>query len=313
MTFAARIAPEAAPLDAALTRLRPLAPGAVSRAGKALGAALAATRRSRWPERAWRTSSLTSTGFPVELSWSSRDPAVRWTAEASGPETPGPRRLASALAVLRGLGVEADVPDWLTPQPDSQLRFGAWVGGRHDGERDRYKLYVDMAERALPAELLRPSILRSIPARTDWRMAGIDPGTGMVELYGRLPRPEIWEAERLLIRCGLDPAAVVDLAARLTGLPCEDYLLPGDAGFNLAVMDGRLLAAGFFVHAGPLLGDDALVACKIRDLAQRHGWDTGIYEAVLGDGGADTSGRHGMIGFGVATDGNPWMQVGLRP
>lgn len=79
MTFAARIAPEAAPLDAALTRLRPVVPHAARQARKALGAALDGMRRSRWPEVAWKASSLTNTGFPVEMSWSSRDSSVRWT------------------------------------------------------------------------------------------------------------------------------------------------------------------------------------------------------------------------------------------
>jgi hypothetical protein len=313
MTFAARIAPEAAPLDAAFTRLRPIVPKAARRAGRALGAALDSMRRSRWPEIAWRASSLTNTGFPVEMSWSSRDSSVRWTAEASGPDTPEGERLGAALQVLDGLGVSTGVPDWLTPQPGQALRFGAWVGGRHDGEQDRYKLYVDMAGAELPAELLRPSIYHAIPTRVIWRMAGIDQAAGTVEFYGRCQKPEIWEVERLLIRCGLDSAAVVDLASHLTGRPCEDYLLPGTAGVSLTTLNGRLVAAGFFVQAGPLLGADATVSRRLRELAQRYGWDTAIYDAVLGNGGSDGSARHGMIGFGVAEDGRPWIQVGLRP
>jgi len=313
MTFAARIAPEAAPLDAALTRLRPVAPQAARRASRALGAALSNMRRSRWPEIAWRASSLTNTGFPVEMSWSSRDTSVRWTSEASGPETPEGEKLGNALDVLQGLGVNTGVPDWLMPQPGQALRFGAWVGGRHDGERDRYKLYVDMAGAELPAELLRPSILHSIPSRVIWRMAGIDGSAGTVELYGRVQRPEIWEIERLLIRCGLDSASVIDLASHLTGRPCDEYLLPGTAGLSLATLDGRLVAAGFFVQAGPVLGGDEAVSRKLRELAKRYGWDTAIYEAMLGNGAPDKPGRHGMIGFGVSEDGKPWLQVGLRP
>jgi hypothetical protein len=313
MNFAARIAPQAAPLDDAFTRLRPVAPRATRRAGKALGATLAATRHSRWPEVAWKASRLTNTGYPVEMSWSSRDSSVRWTAEAAGPDTPESDRLSAALDVLGGLGVNTDVPDWLVPQPGRQLRFGAWIGGRHDGERDRYKLYVDMADTELPVELLRPSVLHAIPSRTVWRMAGVDAGAGTVELYGRLQKPEIWEIERLLIRCGMDASAVISLATQLTGQPCDDYLLPGTAGLSLAMLDGRLIAAGFFVQAGPLFGSDAAVSRKLRELAGRYGWDMAIYEAVLGNGGGEGAGRHGMIGFGVAADGRPWMQVGLRP
>lgn len=313
MSFAARIAPEAAPLDAAFTRLRPVAPAAVRRAGRALGATLSSMRKSRWPEIAWRTSRLTNTGYPVEMSWSSRDASVRWTSEASGPDTPEAERLQSALRVLSELGVSTEVPDWLVPHPGQQLRFGAWVGGRHDGDRDRYKLYVDMAGVELPADLLRPSVLHAIPSRVTWRMAGVDGGAGTVELYGRVQRPEIWEIERLLIRCGLDASAVIGLASHLTGRPCDEYLLPGTAGISLTTHGGRLVAAGFFVQAGPLLGGDETVSRRLRELATRYGWDTAIYDAVLGNGAPDTSGRHGMVGFGVAEDGRPWIQVGLRP
>lgn len=302
-----------APLEAVLSRLRPLVPQAAQRAGAALSTALAGTHRSCWPEIAWRASRLTNTGFPVEMSWSSRDAAVRWTAEAAGPETPEPERLSSALAVLRTLGVEMDVPDWLVPHPGQELRFGAWVSGRHDGLRDRYKLYVDLAGAELPGELLRSPILQTVPSRTVWRMAGVDTGTGMVELYGRLAKPEVWEAERLLVRCGLDAGPVLELAAQLTGSRCGESLLPGTSGLSLAMLEGRLVAAGFLVHSSPLLGGDPSVARKLRQLAGRHGWDLAIYDALLGNGGPDHPGRHGLIGFGVAADGSPWLQIGLRP
>jgi len=313
MTPAACIAPQAAPLDLAFARLRPVAPEAVRRAERALGTALAGLRRSCWPEIAWGASRLTNTGYPVEMSWSSRDASVRWTAEVAGPETPEAKRLNAALRVLAGLGVETGVPDWLMSHPGQALRFGAWIGGRHDAERDRYKLYIDMAGADLPADLVRSLANWSIPARVVWRMAGMDAASGAVELYGRLARPQIWEVERLLARCGRDASGVIDLAAGLTGLPAGDYLLPGTAGLSLTTMAGRLHVVSFFVQAGPLIGGDVAVARKIRKLARRHGWDTVIYEALLGDDAPSRPGRHGMIGFGVAGQGNPWMQVGLRP
>jgi hypothetical protein len=302
-----------APLDAVLSRLRPIAPQAARQAGAALEAALDGTHRSCWPEIAWRASRLTNTGFPVEMSWSSRDAAVRWTAETAGPETPESERLGSALAVLRALGVDMDVPDWLVPQPGQELRFGSWISGRHDRLRDRYKLYVEMAGVELPGELLRSPILETVPRRTVWRMAGVDTGTGMMELYGKLAKPEIWEVERLLIRGGLAAGPVIELAAQLTGSACDEVLLPGTCGLSLAILDGHLVAAGFLVHSSPLLGGDKSVARKLRQVAGHHDWDLEIYDALLGSGEPEHPGRHGLIGFGVAADGSPWMQIGLRP
>jgi hypothetical protein len=313
MTLAARIAPEAAPLDRAFARLQPLAPDAVRHALRGLGAALEGLRRSCWPEIAWRSSGLTNTGYPVELSWSSRDAALRWTAEVTGPETPEAARLNAAVGALAGMGVAIKLPDWLAPQPGRRLRFGAWIGGRHDAAGDRYKLYIDMAGADLPARLVRSLNLWAVPARIRWRMAGLDAAGGGMELYGRLQRPEIWEVERLLSRCGGDAPAVIALAAALSGSSGSEYLLPGTAGLSLATMAGGRHAVSFFVQAGPLIGGDAQIARKIRQLARRHGWDTALYEALLGDGAPGRPGRHGIIGFGAAAEGVPWLQVGLRP
>lgn len=314
MNFATLIAPETAPLDAALTCMGRDRPQAVRSARKALSAALASTERSCWPEIAWRASSLTNTGFPVELSWSSRDTSVRWTAEATGPETPEAERLNAAISVMRDLGSDINtVPDWLTPQPGQRLRFGAWVGGRHDANEDRYKLYVDLSGTELPTWLLPPTIQHALPSRIVWRMAGVYAETGVVELYSRLAKPKIWEIEWLLIHSGLDSTAIIDLASRLTNRPYDDYLLSGTAGFSLTILDGRLHAAGCFVNSSSLLGNDSAVAGKIRELAHHYGWNTQIYEAILGNGEPEKPGRHGMIGVGITADGNPWMQVGLRP
>ena len=160
--------------------------------------------------------------------------------------------------------------------------------------------------------MLPAVVLEAVPRRIVWRMAGIGAGTRDIEIYGRLPRPETWEIERLLDRCGLE-GAVVALAAELIGRSGADQLLPGTAGLSLAALDGRIVAAGLFVPAGLLLGGDAAVSATLRVVARQHGWDTAIYEALLGAGAADGRGRHGMIGFGVLADGQPWVQVGLRP
>jgi hypothetical protein len=311
MTLAARIGPDAAALDAAMARLRPVAPQAAERAERALAVALAPTHRSRWPELAWQASRLTNTGYPVELAWSSRDPSIRWTAEAAGPDTPEAERLPAALEVLRRLGGGIAVPDWMARQPGQALRFGAWIGGRHNVARDAYKLYIDLAGTEPPPDLLPSAVVAAMPRRIVWRMAGLGAGAGQVELYGRLPRPEAWEVTRMLDRCGIEPAAVVRLATEATGRTGED--LPRTAGLSLAFVDGRPTAAGLFFPAGLLLGSDPAISAALRAIALRQGWDMAIYEAVLGHVGNDGRSRHGMIGIGADADGAAWMQVGLRP
>jgi hypothetical protein len=281
-------------------------PRAAARAEEALHTALAGIRGSRWPEVAWRASSLTNTGFPVEWSWSSRDPSLRWTAEASGPETPERERLPRALEVLRAVGGKAEVPAWLWPRAGQELRFGAWIGGRHDEQRDRYKLYIDASGAKVPAP-------DAVPRRTCWRMAGLESGTGIVELYGRLDTLEVWEVERMLAACALDARPLIAMAGRLAGPARNDRLLPGTAGITVAMHEDAVVAAGVFIHASPLLGSDALIARSVRELAACYRWETSIYEALLGSETPEEAGRHGMIGFGAASHGKPWLQIGLRP
>lgn len=297
------------PLAEVLSRLRRVAPRAAPRADHALSAALAATRASCWPEVAWSASNLTNTGFPVEWSWSSRDAALRWTAETAAPETPEHDRLECALRVLRELGVEAEVPPWLLPPRDAGLRFGAWLGGRHDDSGDRYKLYVEVTDAAVPRKLADDAI----PPRTVWRMAGLDPREGVLELYGKLDKPEVWEIERLLAAHGLDAGPVIELARQLTPWRDDDVPLSRTAGLSLALTGNRVVAAALLVHASPLLGGDETVAHKLRALAVQHRWDTTVYDAILGDDTLQQPGRHGLFGLGVGADGGTWMQIGLRP
>lgn len=303
-------------LAGALGRLRLVLPSGARRAAQALDVTLAGVRSSLWPDVAWRASSLTNTGFPVELSWSSRDQAVRWTAEPTGPEVPELERLRAAQAILRRLGVEAEAPEWLARRPveGKGHQFGAWLGGRHDDSGDRYKLYVELAGMRPPDALLGAAG-GALPARTTWRMAGVNAGEDSVELYARLHRPELWEIARLLSVAGIFAEPLVSLTAELTGRGQREQLLPGTAGLSLVASQGRLVAAACFVHAGPLLGDDGAVRRVIDRVAERHGWDTSVYDAILGPSRAARTGpgRHGMIGVGVGRDGAAWLQVGMRP
>lgn len=296
-------------LAGVLSRLRRVAPQAASRAERALSAALAATRASRWPEVAWSASNLTNTGFPVEWSWSSRDVSLRWTAETAAPETPEHERLECARRVLRELGVEVDVPAWLPPPPGTGLRFGAWLGGRHGESGDRYKLYVEVTDAQVPRQLAGDAV----PSRTIWRMAGLDAGAGVLELYGKLVRPEVWEIERLFAAHGLDAGPAIALARQLTPWRDDDVPLSRTAGLSLALNGDRVVAAALLVHASPLLGGDEAVARKLRALAARHRWDTTLYDAILGDDTLQHPGRHGMFALGAGADGTTWMQIGLRP
>lgn len=299
-----------------LERLSGCDRAAARRAEQAIGLSLAGTRQSIWPEIAWCTSTLTPGGYPLEFAWSSADPAIRWTAEVAGPEVSLDVRLAKALGILRVLGQPVVLPDVLDGKAGHGNRFGTWLGGRHRGSEDRYKLYLEMATAAgwsLARDLLPETVAAAIPGRTTWRMAGYTPDSGIVEIYGRVAHQEIWEIERLLTRCGLDPEPLVSLTAGLTGLDMGARALPGTTGLSLAIdRSGVVVAGGWFALARHLLGPDRVAARAISDMIACQGWRGDLYAALVADIPGEGT-RFGMVGAGVDIGGGPWLQVGYRP
>lgn len=299
-----------------LARLSECDRDAARHAEQAIGLSLAGTRQSIWPEIAWCTSSLTPGGYPLEFAWSSADPAIRWTAEVAGPEVSLDTRLAEALRILRVLGQPVALPDVLDGQAGHGTRFGAWLGGRHRGSEDRYKLYLELATApgwSLVRDLLPEAVAGAIPGRTTWRMAGYTADTGIVEIYGRVAHQEIWEIERLLTTCGLDPVPLVSLTSDLAGPALRDRALPGTTGLSLAIdPGGAVVAGGWFALARHLLGHDRVAARAISDMIARQGWRGDLYAALVADLPSDGT-RVGMVGAGVDIAGRPWLQVGCRP
>lgn len=311
--------PEFAPeqrYEPVLERLAACDCEAGSRAEQAIRMALSDVEKSPWPEVAWCTSTLTPGGYPLEFAWSSRDPAIRWTAEVTGPEVPAAERLSVALAVLQRLGRVVELPNELEDSAGSSTRFGAWLGGRHRGATDAYKLYLELGDPqgwTLAHRLLPACVTAAIPRRTAWRMAGCNTGSGIVELYGRVSRQEIWEVERLLTAGGVDGEPLVGLTSNLLDRDMRPQALPGTTGFSLAVdQNGQVLAGGWFAWSRHLLGHDRAAARVISDMIDRRGWSRGVYEALAADIPGGVS-QFGLIGAGVEAGGAPWLQIGCRP
>jgi hypothetical protein len=306
--------PDDAPARALAGRLRLLArrrPGPALAAARALASVLLPLRRSAWPEVAWRSSRLTNTGTPVELAWSSRDPALRWSAEACAPEHPDVARVAAASAWLAARSEIPAAPPGL-PGETRPARWGAWVGGRHDHDGDRYKLYLEVRDEAPVPGLLPAPLRAALPRGVGWPMLGLESGGGL-EAYGRLQSPTVAQAERLAAAAGLDPAPWLRLARALW--PRGRDLLPGTTGLTIKLQGGRVLALGCFAHTGPLLGGEAAIRRRLLALIEQAGWDAEGYRELAEPlpGVEEIRPRHGMLGLGVAADGRGWLQVGLRP
>ena len=298
-------------LAATLDRLQRLAPRPTQRARDALGRLLAPLSDSVWPEIAWSFSRLTNTGMPVEFAWSSRDPALRYTAEVDAPEVADERRIAIAARRLRDLGcpVSAALNPWMSAQTRGPLKFGAWIGGRHGDRHDVYKLYIEL-----------PGVLPEIPALShphplcrhagmNWRMAGIDAAGDGMELYAHISDLDESLLDAIEATVFAGSGHLRKEIARLSG---HDGL-PNPSGLSLALdREGSILGVCWFVFAKVLFRDDEATRSAILRWTRNADVDPSLYQALT-DGPRDGRWRHGIIGVGLDARGRSWLQAGLRP
>jgi len=290
-----------APVAATLQRLRAVLPAQAEQAQARLARTLAPLAASRWPEVAWRFSSLTNTGLPVEFAWTSREAAVRWTAEVAEPEADDAARLQRAA---QALDWDGDLQPWIEHQRGARLKFGAWASARH-GEDFAAKLYADLPAGRLPPQWRgRHRVFDS--TLLFWRMCGFNPD-GSVECYARADELDL-AALGALARATLgDEAALLQRLQRV--LPADD--LPRPSGISLALSaQGQVRALTWFTFAKAIFRDDAEVERRLR--TQGEGRSAQVY-AALAAGPADGRWRHGMIGVGADIAGNAWVQCGVRP
>lgn len=318
-------------VQARLQALRRCQPELADRARRRLGLVLRPVLATAWPEIALGFSRLTNTGMPLEFAWSSRETALRWTAEVAAPEAPDAGRLRRA-AELAGPGL--DPGPWAALQAGAALRYGAWLGGRHRGDGDAAKVYVELpGGRLPPAWRGRHPLLRSpLPA---WRMAGLGPDGG-VEFYAR-----VQEVDATLLHATAAASvghgdAWLDTIAALTG----QRVLPRPSGLSVAFdAGGTPRGLTWFVFAKALFRDDEAAAAALRrhagtpsarallEALEARVEAAGAEESITGlpraSGRAAASAastasskarwRHGMIGVGLDAAGATWVQAGLRP
>lgn len=287
---------------AALTRLAGPLPAQARTAETWLRRVLAPLETSAWPEVAWRFSRLTATGLPMEFAWSSRETAVRWTADVAPPESDESARLPLAAAHLP-VGECIDLDPWQRLQHRQSLKYGAWLGMRHADDTVG-KLYVEVPETTALPDAHRHPLLRA--EGLIWRMVGLNTD-GSREYYGR--------------GAVLDRAMVTTLADAVSGQGAamrtmlnaltRGQELPRPSGISLTLdADGTPLAATWFIFAKAMFRNDAETTAVLRDIVD--GAPRAVYDA-LAAGADDGAWRHGMVGAGIDARGRTWLQCGLRP
>jgi hypothetical protein len=268
-----------------------------------------------WEDAAWSFSRLTADGFPFELSFvgtavsGSAAPGLRWTAEVAGPEMPHDQRLKHAVEWVARFDGQIDVrtEEPLTEvrhlQSRGELRWGAWLGGRHRDGHDRYKIYAEVPRQGSSGGL---------------RMIGFDFDRLVVERYYRAGPRTAAELTGVLEQADLASRAdeLLDLVSICAGWPVRPELPGANFGISVAT-DSRGLKVGVALIAFVRLifGVDALARRSILALADRFGWDMGGYEVATRGLEGKWKGRpmHTMVSWVVAPDEPVRTTIGVRP
>lgn len=299
-------------------------PQAAPAAANALGVLLAGVGASPWGEVAWRFSTLTGGGFPLEVTCSSADEVIRFTGEVGGPEVDESARLGLALRLCEQLQ-SAKIPEAFQRrlqalQTGQPLRYGAWLGGRISAEASQYKIYLetppDTQVTALEFAGWAGIFLPRLNHRpTSLRLLGFTPANGYLEFYFRTPQLERWELAQLLRQAGMPASQLLDFAEQVAGSRLDAALLGVQTGFSLAVRPGAPPVFTLLLAARNVFGGDSAIRRGLLALAEQAGWQFDAYAQVS----APLADRdlwqtyHSALALVLPPSGQPWLQVGLRP
>ena len=275
------------PLVELLERAGVAHPVLVDRARRELEVTLRATRASKIGELAWRASCLTPSRYPVEVAVTSARAELRTVVDVVAPEGDRGTAFATALDLADSLGAPGLPPDARrlidAHQRGLPLRFGAWLGSRHDLAGTRHKVYVETGAQADAWRLvdeLAPDARRVLSDLGPIRMLGLPlDGSGSVEVY---VRPSELHAETLgacLGRAGLEHFAARMSAAMAGGTAAE--LRGRNHVVSAFVRGGAVVAVAGFTFAHQRHRHDRRVRDRMLDLAVTERWPSlGLYESV---------------------------------
>jgi hypothetical protein len=284
-------------------------------------------------QAAWTSSLLTSTGAPLEFSFSTLSEEIRYTVEVGGPTlAPGARldRIEEASDLL-GFGRQCrEVTAQLRNlQCGSELRWGAWLGVRHrlDGSNSGYKIYAevpshnDMATRMINEYLISAPVLSGemIPLV----MVGKSLGSQRCEFYFEIPWRGLsaYYLAQLLALVGLEDRYDQLLELLRGGEVFPDSQNPSDIpeaqyGISYSVLPGRSEPlVSIIVFASDLIGGDGLVRYQMLIAARNSGSMLKTYLLLTEPFAASffSSIYHSMISYTVGPSPVAGVQVCVSP
>lgn len=284
-------------------------------AAAAVRCALHARLASALPD-AWSGSRLTGDGFPFEVSFSTADPRLRFTAEPGGRGTPMREWLdaaAAAVATVGGIPVpEVTLAGLRAMQADMPLAYGAWVGCRTGAAGTDCKLYVEVP-RNVPFRV-RTLVLDERDVMP--RMLAYSAAANSFEAYCRVPSLEPRHLPAVLEGIDAESRApwLLEFIEDAYGHRVRERL-PGPSvgvSFLRHAQDNRVT---LHFYARALWGSDAGIRRGFARVAQAAGWDATAYLRLTEPLAERDEWRtfHGLFGITLDAAQRMSLSIGVRP
>jgi hypothetical protein len=297
------------PVARLLDLARPGLPRATAQAETALREALGGIRASSWPEVAWCFSRINGDGFPIEFTFSSAQPELRYTTEIAPPEVSEQDRWQYAWRWAGGPAFGSPPTSLVSGCQSGNLRWGAWVGGSHSESQDRRKVYLEASTNTAT------QTFRDVPIvpGAELRFVGIDSAGTNPEFYFRRDCLAPADVGRVLWQLGWGGCftPICEAISATVPWPTNEYLLPTSSGFSIA--PARALTV--YTYARCLWGSDASIRHHALELATKNSWDFRLYDAVTKPLEHRDSylTYHGILAWIVAPGRPVEVRISVRP
>ncbi len=270
---------------------------------------------------------LTGDGFPLEVSFSGLDPNLRLTLDFMPDRYPPATRLSEVADFLersKGCEIPGSLLRIMTRlQYAPATQYGAWLGARFKKGTTQYKLYseVNLASTDEQAALLK-QLGFTVPVRSrgnlSVRMLAYTPRSGQLEVYFKGQDIALYELPQLLKESGQAGQSDELLAyiERLYGHPLSERFPGQSIGLSYArAADGQQQGFSLFLPARQFWGSDARCRVKLSEFLPAGGTVRERYRRIT-RGLKQRNGcltHHGMLGFVLAKEDRPQLNIGLRP
>ncbi|HYK53115.1 MAG TPA: hypothetical protein VEV38_06265 [Candidatus Eremiobacteraceae bacterium] len=201
------------------------------------------------------------------------------------------------------------VREWRSLQAKHTLRWGAWLGIRHDGAHAMLKLYVEVPREAIPLSI--PGLEAIVPS-SRLLMIGYDCTRGSQEVYFRQPPMSEVELDGFTAFMHADSRrrCVLDEFASLCGLPAWAALRWTNYGYSIArETPASDILLSLFIRSRSI-GDASRIRRQFLNSVSRS-TTTAAYRSLIGDVADEDLPDHGMVSLIARKPGEIEMRVGL--